>query len=268
MKPTRSQTPTRTEGHRTSDVSNDRVDAALRLASARRCVTEGRLADAGALYAELCARCPADATVWFEAGRLSDSLGDAASAERRLEHAASLPGPHRAAALQLLAITHLRTGRPGRAARVWLRIRGHAPNQAVMAPEAWAGLLVCALIENRPRLRHRALRELRLHTSRRERRRMVAERWLDAAPTLALRDAAPTASPLRTLLAQSAATLARAAKQYPMRADIHHHHAVCAAKLGRFDEAAAANERALRINRAYTDATRMKLRLGRLRQAA
>lgn len=239
------------------------IDDALRLESARRFVREERLADAEALYAGLCERRPGDATLWIEAGRVAESRGQGDLAARRFARAASADGKHRGEATHLLAVTHLRNGQPHRAARAWHR---SLPDRA--SAKAWAGLLVCAMVEGRPRLRRRALRELRLHTSRRERRRMVAELWLDAAPSVALRDTAPTASPLQTLLAQTARTLAEAAERHPRRADVHHHRAVCEAKLGRVEDAIASNRLALRINHAYTDATRLKLRLARLRQAA
>lgn len=239
------------------------VDDALRLESARRFAREDRLADAEALYAELCERRPGDATLWIEAGRVAESLGYGTLAAHRFKRAATVTDKRRGEALHLLAVTHLRNGEIGQAARAWHRLLNDSTNTS-----AWAGLLVCAVIEDRPRLGRRSLRELRLHASRRERRRMVAQLWLDAAPTMALREAVPVASPLQTLLAKAAHSLAAAAERYPLRADVHHHHAVCAARLGQVDDAIAANDRALRINHVYTDATRLKLRLARLRQAA
>lgn len=220
-----------------------------------------RLADASAEYTELLRSAGDDQALLIDAADLDNRLGATGPARRRLRHAAALPGPKRAGALEALAVTHMRRGAFTDAGYTWWKLTRLTPD----APRAWAGLALCALIEERDGLLHRAERELSLHTSRAERRAVMAELWPNAAiamakPRHAADPAHHTKSPLTNLLRTSSHALGRAARQHPERADLFYHLAVCEHQQGDTTLARQAVERALAINPHYAAAQALAMR--------
>ncbi len=247
------------------DVLMNRKDPVSRLRAARRCRAIERLADARALYDALLEEHRDDAGLWREAGEAMMQMGELSAAIARLRRSVALGGPGARGAWSALGEAHLRKGRIAEAGACWRR----ATRQALHAAEAWAGLVVCAQLTGRTRLQKRAEAWLSTHASRAERRKLLAKHWQAAAAAAATRpDAAH--SPLQALLTESAAKLQHAAEQQPGRADAHYHLGVCREAMGESEQAQAAADTALSINRQYAAARRLSMRLkgAALRRAA
>lgn len=235
-------------------------DPAAMLRAARLLKSVDRLRDADEMYERVLTHEPHDANVWLEAGALAASVGAMPLAERRIREALRLGVRDRARAWSELAQICLRAGRPARAGRCWF----NASRCDGDATAAWAGILVCAMLTNRPRLRERADRYLTLHASQQERRQLLASLWPNAAAgrvvagTRLKHDLATRrqATPLQSLLSRSAATLRDQVEQHPRRADAHYHLAVCLDAMGQTEDAAVEVEEALQINPRYETARR------------
>ena len=248
----------------------------LRLRVARLCREQGRLTEALIHYDALLANHPGgegrpdEPRLWIEAGRVSDELGDLRGARRRLKRALSLGGRDQEQAAAALAVVEMHAGEIGKAGRLWKRAtrsRGQT-----LAAKAWAGLLVCAESAGRTKLAKRAERELDLRVSRTDARRLLATMWQSAASGKAVAEAAsqkgvrddddPQSSPLRSLLAATAATMSRLRTEHPDRADVQYHTAVAADMLGDADLAQEAAGKALQINPRYAAARGLAGRMG------
>ena len=229
------------------------------LLTARLCHQADRLRDAQEIYHALLRARPEDATVWLEAGKLADALGDDAVAIARLERAAALSRGGRSAALTALALAHMHAGRTAVAGRCWWRLARSQGHQL----QAWAGLMVCALACRRPALAEKASRILSRHWSAAERSAAVARLWPHGAGGTVIRrtigaDASSPAeadSPLDGLLAGAVDTFVRHLEQYPGRADANYHMARCRHALGEAPGARRAVLAALARNPRY-DAAR------------
>jgi len=235
------------------------------LLAARLCHEVGRLRDAEEIYDKLLVGRPDDPTVWLEAGKLADATGADSLAVARLEHAVALADNGKDVALAALALSHMHAGRLEEAGRCWWRsARCRTDN-----PNAWAGLLVCAIACERTTLADRAGHMLELHWSRSERRAAIADLWPHAAGGMVIRqntsDRVQTASeadgPLKDLLATAVQTLTSHAQSEPNRADTHYHLAVCCDALEEEEAACQSVRTALQINPTYAAAADLARRL-------
>ena len=242
---------------------SDARDPAVRLKAARLLQRADRLRDAKDLYAGLLRERADDGGLWIEAGLLSDQLGEASTAERRLRRAVALGGGLRAS--RALARVLMHNGQFGPAGRIWWRIARQEPLDA----EAWAGLRVCALASGKTRLAQRvdALRPSANKSS--GHRQVLARLWQHAASGAAIRVAAgapetkqpPVRSPLEALVHQARQALAEHVCAHPRRADAHYHLAICENALGDTTEASRQVDHALLINSHYAAASELSSRL-------
>jgi tetratricopeptide (TPR) repeat protein len=213
------------------------------------------------MYSSLLADCDDDAQLWHEAGLVADEIGDADAAAARLERAIELSRGDTSRLMAVLARSYMHAGRMRHATLAWIKLARQGPANT----SAWAGVLVCALsMKHRP-LADRASRVLKIHTSRSERRALLAELWRHAAvgqQITRIADGdyeykATQHSPVRSLLARAAQTLEAHGTEHPQRADTHYHHAMCLYGLGNYDQAEDSLVAALEINPQYADALRL-----------
>ena len=232
-------------------------DPVTQLLAARLCQGVDRLRDAHDLYDHLLRTRPDDVTVWLEAGKLADAVGDDALARRRLERAAVLTHGSQAEVRQALALAHMHAGRNAAAGRCWWQLT----REMEQPLQAWAGLLVCALACDRPKLALHADQALDGYPPT-ERRAALARLWPHAAGgtviSQTLYEAAPQPaepdSPLEDLLTQAVDTLALHVEAFPARADSHYHLAQCSNALGQTRRADQATQTALKLNPDYRSA--------------
>lgn len=230
-------------------------DPASQLRIARMHRLAGRDRDAEEIYQHLLKQQTEDDQLWLEAGQLSDESGADAQAIMRLEKAVSIGDQNRVAALCALAQAHMHAGRFSTAGHHWWQVTRHEPTHVA----AWAGLLVCALHCDRPRIIKNARRNLERQTSKVQRREQLALMWQHAAmgeviaktnqPLAAKQPTEPTL--LDQLLHSAAHTFAQNAKKYPGRADTHYHLAVCQNAIDDESDAKQNVLKALEINPNY-----------------
>ncbi len=160
------------------------------------------------------------------------------------------------------AIAFLEAGRKRKAGRAFFRAARLDLTSG--ATRAWAGLALCAQLEGRERLARRADAELAKHTSRTERRRLIAGLYPHSVtpPTQAAPLPANGGSPLEAILNEAAVALQKNTEAHPDRADAFYHRAVCEAARGEAAEAADQVKTALTINPHYDAASAMAQRLG------
>lgn len=237
---------------------------ALRIA--RRCAKSGRLLEAEAQYADLLGAYGDEGWLWLEAASLSMRMGELTRAEERLMNAVQTQdgrGPLARQAWSDFAIQAMRRGRVATAGRGWWR----AIRAEVSAyPEGWAGLLTSAMLAERDALMRRVDRTLRGMTTRSERRRMLAERWLDTVPMRFADVGArlrldPGASPLISMIEAASEAIGEHAERYPGRADGRYHLAVLREARGDADGALEEAVAALNINPGYEAASGLCERL-------
>ncbi len=238
---------------------SDTREPGVLLRAARQCRGLDRLRDADELYVSLLDIRPDDADVWLEAGQLADEMGEDATAIGRLKTAISLGGDTDAA-LAALARVHIHAGRFQEAALCWHKAVRLSPQNS----DAWAGLFISARSCGRSRLAERALEELGRYTGSRQRRKMLAEHWQHAAAALGFEaglDVEPGDHPgqttLQTMLKAATHTLNATADDYPQRADVHYHLAVCHHLLEDPTAAIIQTDEALAINPNYAAANRL-----------
>ena len=241
------------------------------LRAARLLVQVGRLREALDQYLWLTAGHGEDAALLEEAGALADQMGEDYLARHWLMAAVALKRSNQAGALRRLACVHLHAGSFAAAAFWFWRLARRGD------PQAHAGLFVGALLTGRRRLAQRAAQALARHLSRQERRAALTALWREAAAGIELARTRCGADPipsgdrglLRPLLAKARTTLAGHARQFPRRADVQYHLAVCQSALGEVAQANHAVECALAINPRYAAARRLWFGLARAqRQAA
>jgi tetratricopeptide (TPR) repeat protein len=227
------------------------------LRAARQCREIDRLRDADELYRAILKHRPDDAGVLLEAGQLADEVGEDGDAVKRLEYAASLDGKHRGNAYEALARAHCHAGRFEQAALCAWKASRISPKTA----SPWAGLAVYARAGGRTRLAERALAVLNRYTGSRQRQKLLAERWQDAAAPLAIEEGLqeipayhPGQSTLQKLLKRAAHTLDSVTRDYPQRADAQYHQAVCHYLLDDPTNANIHNDQALAVNPKYAAA--------------
>lgn len=244
-----------------SDDPVDAVDPAVRLQAARLYHAQGRLRDAVEAYGSLLADCDDDAQLWYEAGLVADEIGDSEAAAARLERALELSRGDASQMMAVLARVYMHAGRMRRATMSWIKLARRGPSST----SAWAGALVCALGMGHRSLAERASRVLNVHTSRSERRQLLAELWRHAVVGQQINRIADgdyeykatQHSPVRSLLARAAQTLEAHGMEHPNRADTHYHHAVCLNGLGKYDQAEDSLVKALEINPQYGNALQL-----------
>lgn len=136
--------------------------------------------------------------------------------------------------------------------------------------------MLCAVETEHDTLAEEARKYLNTHASRHERLAALAAAWPHVACGLAVGkardgrlevDMSPP-SPLVSMTRRATATLRRHARRFPRRADTHYHLGACLAELGDAEQAEAAAGRALQLNPRYAEASRLALRVGRLKAAA
>jgi tetratricopeptide (TPR) repeat protein len=242
---------------------DDAMDHVSRLRAARLCCQSDRLDEAEVLYRQLLEHHTTDQALWIEAGRLSLVLGDEEIALQRLEKAASIPGRHRLVARVDIAVAHSHSGRFHCAAGAWCSVVRMTPDHA----DGWAGLIVCAHILGKDRLAKRALGKLKALSSYEERRRLLAAQWIHVGGEHAVQQTCGTnemineAAPLVALLQEAGSSLERISDQYPHRADVRYHIAVCHDALGDTSAARQSVGDALKINQHYDAARQLHDRL-------
>lgn len=229
----------------------------LLLRAARQSRELDRLRDADELYRAILKHRPDDAGVLLESGQLADEIGEYESSVERLGKATEQDGEHRGEAYESLGRAHCHAGRFEQAAvSAW-----QATRVSPRSSSAWAALTVYAKACGRTRLAERALTILNRYTGSRQRQQMLAQSWQDAAGPLAIEEGLqesppdhPGQSTMQKLLKQAAQTLGDVARDYPKRADSHHHLAVCHHLLDDPTEANNHNDQALAINPKYAAA--------------
>ncbi len=239
--------------------------------SATQTWTQARLAgrarpqDALHLYRALAQRRETQSDPRFasEYGQLALAQGDIPLATHWLGRALDAQ-PRDSPSLRSLIAAHPRAGRFAHAGRLWWRAARIDPSDV----QAWAGLMICAMLCNRPRLVAVAGAQLARRARPAERRRALAQRWVEATAgqTLSTTHSGvgtphATTSPLATLLKRGAEALESHAAAHPGRADAHHHLAMLHAELGDVPLAILSNAASLLINPRYADARRLQLRL-------
>ena len=230
------------------------------LRAARQCVELDRLRDAMELYQTILQHRPTDTVVLMETGRLADELGENEQAVEYLIRAIDQADEHLGEAYEALARVHSHAGRFAQAAwYAWKAIR-----HSKQAVSAWACLAVFATASNRVRLAERATDYLQRYTGSRQRQKMLARCWQDVAGPLAIEEGLselppehPGQSTLQTLLKRSGCTLRDTAEDYPQRADVQYHLAVCHHLLDDPAKANYHNDQALAINPRYEAALRL-----------
>jgi|GEM_PF-1699474 len=245
------------------DMLCDSTDPATRLYVARQFHGLGRLRDAEETYRELLADQNDDPQLWLEAAQVAMDAGANALALERFDMAVKTGAKDERPILHGKALLAMRAGRFARAGRCWMRLTQLDANM----PEAWAGLMVCAMLEERERLVTRAASHLKLHMSANERRTLLARVWHYASMGLVIRESRKTpvardqqsfeTAPLEGLLKRASQTLAEHARQIPLRADTHYHRAQCQQSLGNQREAVEHLQIALAINPTYLSARRL-----------
>jgi len=232
---------------------------AIQLRIARLLTRTDHIADAQLVYDNLLRQHPEDIDLHIEAADLAVRIGDDARAVKLLAAALEVEPDHPRAATRL-ADQHMRAGRFKSAARLWHRLRTADPSRIA----AHAGLIVCALCDERRRLADRLLEDFRERFDASARQTALSRAWRIAIPGRMLnqpspRAESPRANVLTTLLADAAQTLDRAAEQHPDHADVHYHRAVCREAMGQHDAAEAGYHQALSINPGYLDAARRRI---------
>ena len=230
----------------------------------------GHWCDAEAYYKCLLDDGEADATVWAEAAALADAMGEVACAAKRYRRAFELrhdgaeeEKTQAVGFLRSLAIVHMHGGRFDQAGWCWWRLTRAEVDPA----EAWAGLWVCAWVEARAAVTARAESMLRRHTPRAVRRVLLAEMWQHAATQVVVHTPRPALgetdgrSPLRELVRCNARVLRAAAREHPMRADVHYHLARLEDAVGDVATARREVREALFINPRYVAAHALALRV-------
>ena len=224
------------------------------LRAARQCRQIDRYRDADELYTSLMKIRPDDPGIWLEAGRLSDEMGEDEVAIHRITKAIELDGERASEAYLALGRVHVHAGRFKEASLSYYKATRQNPREA----DAWAGLYISATHCRRDRLAERALNELTRYTASRQRRNLLAEHYQHAAATVAIEEGLKDAPPphagettFQTLLKDAAVTLQGAAQDYPDRADVRYHLAICHQLLDDPSEAMLHADEALAINPHY-----------------
>jgi tetratricopeptide (TPR) repeat protein len=234
-------------------------DAARRLELARLCRRVDRLADAEAHYAALLETHVDDAHLWREAAQVAMLIGHDAAAVNRLNHAVAVSDAGDNTALHALATAHMQAGRFAPAARCWWR----ATRRDDMDVRAWAGLMICCHCRDRVKPARRAATKLEKHSSKSERRRILAELWQHAAggrviaQTVGASEGHEHHAAFNRLLHRAAKVLGDQLEEHSRRADTHYHRAVCLAALGLKEDADAHLTEALAINPDYEAARKL-----------
>jgi len=224
------------------------------LRAARQCKELDRLRDADELYISILKIRPEDAGVWLEAGILADEMGEDELAQKRINQAIELDSDHASEAFSALGRVHVHAGRFEQAALCYYKVTRQSPRNE----DGWAGLFISAGACGRHRLAQRALAVLNRYTASRQRRDLLAEHYQHAASPRAieqgLRDTPANhagQTTLQTLLKDATETLNGAASDFPRRADIRYHLAVCHHLLDDPAEAMMHTDEALAINPRY-----------------
>jgi tetratricopeptide (TPR) repeat protein len=242
-----------------------RPEKVLKRRAARMCRQAGRLADAAAIYGELLKQHPEDPQLWLEGGELAKERGETEVAINRLERAMELSAGPLGEAMAAAAVTRMHRGEWVKAGRLWWQVarsEGHAVR-------GWAGLLLCAHCAGKARLACRVQRRLEMHSSKRERRLLMAQLWHEAGAAVAWQEAGNVAEHepaqaqgvYQCLLRRAARTLGRTAGQFAGRADVHYHRAVCEKALGHEQAALASTGQAVAINPNYVAAGKLRSEL-------
>lgn len=233
----------------------------------------GRLRESVEMYDALCATAEGDQTLLHEAGVVHAEQGDTRGAVARLTAVIEASGGKDTAAMMALARVQMHAGQFPAAGRLWWRVARITPE----CNEAWAGLAACAMAVERWSLALRAMRPLSIHACRAERQKLLAGAWIDAAAGIAVRKAIQRMEPKETLhhtsqldrmLAMASTTLEEHLAQFPRRADMHYHLAVCRSAVGDTTTAEKALCDALLINPRYDAAKRLSEDLSKSRRAA
>ncbi len=234
-------------------------DAARRLELARLCRRVDRLADAEAHYAALIETHRDDAHLWCEAAQVAMLIGHDTAAVNRLNHAVSVSDAHDNTALHALATAHMQTGRFAPAARCWWR----ATRRDDKDVRAWAGLMICCHCCDRVKPSRRATTKLEKHSSKAERRHILAELWQHAAggriiaQTVGSDNRHEHRAAFERLLNRAANVLGDQLDEHPRRADMHYHRAVCLRALGLEQDGDEHLIEALAINPDYEAARKL-----------
>lgn len=266
----------------TADQANARsTDTLVLLRMARLYHQTSRDRDAEEIYRQLLVTEAGDAQLWLEAGQLAEAMGATSLALERLTQAERLAGrlpgslscclAHEV--LGAKAMSLMRSGKLAQAGQLWWRLFRSGENQV----EAAGGLLVCALALGRGRIVRMAHRQLAIHASRLERRKMVMRLWTQAAGgkvvaqslnmTLRVTDQAHQ-SLLGPLLEQSVKKLVKHAADAPDRADTQFHLAVCQLATGDATAATGSAMRALDLNPRYIAAAQLYAKLDSIKRNA
>lgn len=248
---------------RPSERSTAPVDpAAFRLRIARLKKRAMRYVEAAEEFGDLLREEPGDAELALEASSLDMEMGDDAAVIGKLE-VARQANPEKTDPQVLLAEQHMRMGRFGPAGRIWFNLWRHDSRDA----HAVAGLIVCAISQQRYPLAGRFLRLLAGLRGSGPRREILTGMWMLATPGLMLEDLLNQSDPspgkelLPVLLAESSQTLQEQLGNTPGMADLQYHLAVCRKALGENELAAEALDQALGLNGRYLAAVRLRMEL-------
>ena len=218
----------------------------------------GNLRDAEEYYRNLLETKPNDPQLLAQAANLAYELGQSDVAIERITNAiqAAQTDQQITEYQCSLATTLMASGKIPKAGRIWFLATRLSPENHTAA----AGLIVCAMIENRWKLVRKLKKSLSIHTSRNERRILLAKMHHHATvgKTIARQFTDEPAkikrTPLQTLLNKSVINLSQAAAYSPGKADIHFHLSRCADMLGNTTLADEALHNALSINPKYVRA--------------
>lgn len=210
----------------------------------------------------------------FEAGRLAEKMGERDRAVKLLQPLAEKRCFHQRAALNWYLRCLMHSGAFEQAGRGWWRLTQQLAEESKESKdakaEAFAGLVVCALCADRPRVARRAAEQLKTMTSSHERRQLLAAQWQHAAGLYAIRrkqqmsaskaqiNSKTTRQQGQEVVTQitrwAARKMDRAAKQHPMRADVRYHQAKLHQKLTHPAKTKDSINSALSINPKYKNA--------------
>lgn len=224
-----------------------------------------QLYEAHAIYAKLVDSELSDPNIYLEAGKLADEMGEYDQAIAHLEQITSDQYKFAFEAYSELAVVHMHAGDFAKAGKCWWKAsRLNRP-----APNALAGLLVCALAIGKPTLVMRVSDMLDARCNTITRRNLLSDLWTHAAcgKTVAKHTAQSVeqepiiATPLQALLDNATNVLAEHAEKFPSRADTFYHLANCQQAQNQQEQALKTVKNAIRINPNYATAKRLEERL-------
>lgn len=224
-----------------------------------------QLYEAHAIYAKLVDSELSDPSIYLEAGKLADEMGEYDQAIAHLEQVTGDQYKFAFEAYSELAVVHMHAGNFSKAGKCWWKAsRMNRPN-----PNALAGLLVCALAIGKPTLVMRVSDMLDGRCNSITRRNLLSDLWTHAAcgKTVAKHTAQTVehepviATPLQALLDNATHVLAEHAQRFPNRADTFYHLANCQQAQEQKEQAMVSVKNAIRINPNYATAKRLEEQL-------